>query len=76
MPESKVWYQAHDTTTGSLWCETSDPDDPYLLPTEPGQRLQYRTVTVTYVPHSDVQPWTPPRSLLSRKHPSLEDDGD
>ena len=75
MPETEVWYQAHDDN-GDLWCETRDPADPYLLPSSPDQKLHYRKVTYTYTRHRSITGFTPSAELQAQGHPSTWEEDD
>jgi len=71
-----TWYEARDAITGELWCETRDPDDPYLLPSNPEQVLNYRKITVTYEPKRKVTAFEPSPDLQAKGHPSTWEDDD
>ncbi len=72
----RTWYR--DTKQGiwRLWCETSDPNDSYLIPTpDVTTRVRYDVLTITQQePIVDTRTWQPSPELLAKGHPSTWED--
>lgn len=73
----RTWYRDSRNAKWQLWCESRDPDDPYLIPTpDITTPVRYDVSVTSWVPTVSVSSWQPPAELVAKGHPSTWVDDD